>query len=137
SLDPVAAVPAHDRGWDLVANRVTEHGRVAGAGPDACAYALLDRLDALRLVQEGHVLLPRQPYQDVEAVLVREVEQPAGWHRIGPDRVDAVRGHRGEVLGDRLEPGKVVSVLVGAEGPVGDTADVQFLAVEIDVLPAH
>ena len=47
ALDPVPAVPADDRGGNLVADRVAEDRRVAGAGPDALTDPLADRRDPL------------------------------------------------------------------------------------------
>ena len=73
SLDPPPSVPADDRGRDLVADRVAEHGGMAGAGPDPLANPLADRLDPLVVVQEGDVLLPRQTDHHPQPMLKREV----------------------------------------------------------------
>jgi hypothetical protein len=59
-------------------------------------------------------------------MLVGEVEEPAGRNRISPHGVDAVRGHLGKVLGDRLYRGKIAPLFVGPEGAVGDPSDVDL-----------
>jgi hypothetical protein len=105
------------------------------AGAHARAHSLLDRLNPGRIVEERHVLLPGQADQYVQSVLLGQVEKPARRSSVGANRVYAVRGHRGEVFGDGLEPGKVVRLLVGAEGPVRDAAHVELLVAQVDGLP--
>ena len=59
ALDATPAVPPDDRAGNLVADRVPENGRMAGACRDARAHALLDGRGAGGVVEEGDVLLPR------------------------------------------------------------------------------
>ena len=68
-----------------------------GAGRHALADPLLDRARPGAILEEGHVLLPRQADHDHQPVCLRAVEQPARGHRVGTDGVDSGRGHRGEV----------------------------------------
>ena len=78
-----------------------------GAGADALAHALLDRADAVGVVEERDVLLPGNPDHHVQVVLKGEVEEPARRHRAGPDGVQARGGHLLEVA----RHGPLVSVL--------------------------
>ena len=60
-LDSPAPVPAHDRSRDLVADRIGEHGRVAGAFTNAAAHAIGDGSHAVRFAQKGDMLFPGDP----------------------------------------------------------------------------
>jgi hypothetical protein len=66
ALHRLPAMPADDRRRNLVANGIAEHCGVAGTGSHALAHATLDVIPALRIVEEGDVLLPRQPNHDAQ-----------------------------------------------------------------------
>src|SRR3712207_2233026 len=53
TLDATPAVPAHDGSRDLVADHVGEYSRVTDTRRHPGAYALLYRLDAFPIVEEG------------------------------------------------------------------------------------
>ena len=127
ALDRAAAVPAHDRRGDLVADGVGHDGRVAGARPDPIADASLDRPGAFTLVEEGHVLLPREADHDHQAVPLGGVQKPARWHGVGAQRVQAVTGHLREVGLDHRGIRVVAAGIVRAERPVGRTLDEDLL----------
>jgi hypothetical protein len=110
-LDPAAAMPADDRGRDLVADGVAEHGGVPGAGADALAHASLDVPGSAAVLEEGHVLLPGETHHDEETLAGGEVEQPGRRHGVDADRVDAICAHLREVALDHTRLGVA---LVGA-----------------------
>ena len=126
-LDPPPAVPAHDRGGDLVADRVAEDRGMARRSERIdsrtfCTMALARPRSLRKAMCCSHGMPDHHP----EAVLVGEVEQPARGNCVSAHRVDSVRGHLGEVLGDRLYRRKVAALVVGTEGPVGDASDVDL-----------
>ena len=71
-LDSPAPVPAHDRSSDIVADRIGEHGRVAGAFTNTAAHTIGDGSHAVRcaLGQKGDVLFPGDADEDEEALLL-------------------------------------------------------------------
>ena len=76
---------------------------MAGAGAHRLPHALLDRRGAAAVVEEGDVLLPGQPDHHPQAVLVRRgrAASAAGTVYVRT-ALTPLRGHPGEVLGDRL-----------------------------------
>ena len=136
ALDAAIAVPARNLGRDLVADRVAEHGRVAGGGVGRLLDAADDRLAVRAALEEGDVVLPRDADHHAEVVLGGEIEQPGRRHGVGPDRVDPVRGHGREVALDRLSGRELVAGLVARERPVRDAPDVELLVAEPEKLSA-
>jgi hypothetical protein len=76
TLDLALAVPAHDRGGDLVAHRVAEDRGVGLACPHLGGNPGDDRIGPFRVVEEGDVLLPGQPHHHLQAMRLRHVQQP-------------------------------------------------------------
>jgi hypothetical protein len=130
ALDAAAPVPAHDRGGDLVADGVREQRGVAGAAGDGGAHARLDRGGASALVEERHMLLPRQADEHPQPVRERGVEQPARRHRVRAQCVDAVRRHRAQVRRDARAAAVGRSVLPRRECSVGDAREPQALGAD-------
>ncbi len=131
ALDRARSVPPHDRSRDLVADRVAEHGRVAGAQGDSCPDPRLNRADAPAVPEERHMLLPGEPHHDAEAVAVGGIQEPAGRHCVGADRVEAVRRDLRQialhVILCVLAPARV-----GTERAVGDSADPELAVADKD-----
>ena len=115
----VAAVPANDR---LVESRCRRRRAARRVGPERRARVLRDLpSDVARptaVVEEGDVLRPGHADHHPQAMARSFVEQVDRRDRVGPDRVDAGRRHRREVLPDTFGAGKLHSVLVRSEGPV-------------------
>src|SRR5712692_10196011 len=96
-LDSTPAMPADDGRGNLVADRVTQYGRVAGASVYARANTTLDITGQFTVVEEGNVLLPGQTDHDAQPVLVGQIENPAGRNSVGPHGVRAAGCDVGEV----------------------------------------
>ena len=137
ALDVAAPVPADDRRRDLVADRVAEHGRVAGAHAHRLAHATLDVSDEAPVVEERDVLLPRKPDEHVLPLLLRDVEQPARWDGVRADGVDAVRRHGFEVVTHLIGVVLLDSGVVGCERAVRNALHVELFAPCGEELPVH
>src|SRR5215218_231109 len=70
---------------------------MAGAGSDRGADAPLDVGGPAGVIQERDMVLPRDPGHDEDPMGRGEIEQPAWWRGVRPDRVDSDRDHLGEV----------------------------------------
>jgi hypothetical protein len=126
-FDAPLAVPAHDRGRDLVADRVPEHRRVPLALADALAHAALDVLGPPLVIEERDVLLPGESDHDQKPMPLGSVEDTARRDGVRAERVEAVRGHRGEVPVDRGAIRVVASVGARPERPIGHSSDIELL----------
>jgi hypothetical protein len=71
----------------------------------------------LAVVEEGDMLFPGQPDHDAQAVPLRNVQEPARWHGVRADGVEAVGRHLGEVARDDVGAVVLAAIRVGAEGP--------------------
>src|SRR5260370_29263592 len=87
ALDAPRAIPAHNRGRNLVANRVTQDGWVTGGYSHAGAQTIQNRLYLLPAIEERNMLLPRQTNHHAPSTLLRQIQKPARRHRISPNRV--------------------------------------------------
>ena len=108
---------------------------MAGARPDHVAHPVLDRASAGPVVQEGHVLLPRQTDHHPQAVGGGAVEHPPGRDDVGPDRVHPVRGDRGEVRLDHLRQGELAALVARPEGSVGHAPGIELVLPVEEELP--
>ena len=134
-LDPASAMPADDWRRDLVADRVAEDGRVPSALAHADANPPFDVPGTLRVVQEGHVLLPRQAHHHPEAVPVGQVEEPAERRGVGADRVEAICRDLGELSVGNFWCVILIAGPVGSERAVRHTPDPELLAADVQELP--
>jgi hypothetical protein len=103
------AVPAYDGCGNLVADGVAQHGGMTGTCPYALADTPLDGPGALAVVEERHVLLPRDADHHGEPVTLGRIQQVAWRHRVRTNGVEAVRRDRSEVAIERSR----VAVAVG------------------------
>jgi hypothetical protein len=92
SLYSMPTVPAHNRGGNLIADRIAEHGRMAAAHCNPRSHAALYVPSAPR-VEKIDVVLAPQTQHDVEPVTLRGIEEPARRYRVCADRIDLVLGH--------------------------------------------
>ena len=132
---PVAAVPAHDRRRDLVSDRVAEERGVTSTALGLGGDPGCDVGGAPAVVEEGDVLLPGQAGHHPETVVQRGIEQPRWRRRVRPHRVDALRGHGGEVGIDLRAGAEPLALAVGAKGAVGDASHPQPLVADGEKLP--
>ena len=135
-LHPAASVPPDDRRRDLVPDRVHQDRRVAGTAADRRADPPLDGVAPRGLVQEGHVLLPGKADHDPQPVSLGRIEKPAWRHRVGAERVEAVRGDGYEIALDLVAGAVLVPVCVRPEGPVRGPAHQQLLVPDEKILAA-
>jgi hypothetical protein len=122
------AVPPHHRGRDLAADRVAQNRGVAGAGGHGGAHAVLDDDGQPRVIEEGDVLLPRNPDHDPQALPVSRLQQPRRRHGIGADRVETLGRDPLQVALDLLPVVELVAGVIRPEGAVGDPAHPERLA---------
>ena len=120
SLNLAPAVPAHDRGTDLVAD----------AERHVAAYHRFDVAGALPVIEKRRRALDWNSDQHAQPVLLREVQQPARRNGVGADGVASVRGHRGEIPADDRLGRELDAARVWSERPVGDAAHVEFLRAD-------
>jgi len=131
------AVPAHNGGRDFVTDCVAEDGWVTGAGTHSFAHALLYRLGTVLIVEEGNMLFPWETYHNAEVVSLRSVQEPEGRYSVRADRVETICGHLGEISLDNLRIMMLIAILIQAEGPIGDTADIHLLIAGKDEFALH
>ena len=127
-------VPADDGRRNLVAQGKHQDGRVVGECPDARQQFGLDLSRDLSIVEERNVLRPGQTHHDAQSVASGYIEQVAPWRRIHPHGVDAERGHQTEVFVDLHDRGKLITLGVWCEGPVGDALDEKAIGTETQEL---
>jgi hypothetical protein len=132
ALDLPTPVPTDDRGRNLVADGVAEQRRMAGAVGGFPLHLVEDALRCLPVVEEGDVVFPRESDHHLQAVLVRNIEQPAGRSRVETDRIRAGGCYRREVARDPRRIGIGSPVYSIGKGPVRDAAHVLLLAVDLE-----
>ncbi len=111
----LGAVPADHVRRDLVADEIGENRGMPAAGAHAADHRVPDlRLDR-RAVEKGDVLRPGQPDQDLQARLVRSVQQPERRHGENPDRVDPGFAHQCEIFVDDRLLGEGRAMAAGRE----------------------
>ena len=110
---------------------------MARAAADHRSYHLLYRAGALPVVQECDGAFDRQADHDAKPVSLCGVQHPAWRRSICADAVDTVGRHQGEVPLHHRRGRELVSPIVGLESPVGDAANVEFLAADEDELASH
>src|SRR5262249_20145698 len=86
------------------------------------------------IVEEGDMLLPRQPDHDAQAVGHCNVHQPARRKRIDADRIEAGGRDRLEVALDDSVARELDARAIRPERPVGDATDPEFLVADIEEL---
>ena len=138
TLDPDAAVPAHDARRNLVAEREGQDRRMVAELGDLRA-TISRRIVARQrrssrnatCCDHGSPTITRRPCAR------GFVEQVAPRRRVGADRVDAEGRHQPEVLGDLLRAGELVPVGVGRERPVGHALDEEALVAGAQEFPVR
>ena len=134
-LNLAPAMPAHERGRDFVADGVAQHSGMSRAGVDSVADERFHGADTLLVIEERGVAFDGQSDHDAQAVLLRQVQQPARRWRVGAHGIQAVGCHLGEVALDGECVGKFVPIGRGPKRAVGDPADEKFLVAEPDKFP--
>ncbi len=109
---------------------------MACAGAHAGPHPRHDVPRAALVVEEGDVLLPRQPHHHPQAVPLGAVQEPAWRHGVDADRVKTVCRHLGEVLLDDLWV-VLAAILGGAERPVSGAPNVELLIPQKDKLAPY
>src|SRR5262249_25198089 len=142
AFDARFAVPTHDGRGNLVADHEAKHGGMAREARDIGAQLSQDTANASRVVEEGDVLLPRQPDHDAQVVGHCNVHQPARRKRIDADRIEAGGRDRLEVALDDSVDRELNARAIRPERPVGDATDPEFLITDIqklaaDIRPLH
>ena len=131
------AVPPHDRGRYLVADRVTQQRRVARQRPHLAAHHLIDRSGAFAIIQKRHRTLHRQPRHDAQSLPLRRVQHPTRRRRVGPRGVHPIDCHLRKIPLHHLGRRKLLPFLIGPEGPIRHATHIEFLLPHIDKLPAN
>jgi hypothetical protein len=127
-LDLLASVPPDERGRDLVAKRVAEERRMAGAHAGLLAHPPLDLAGVLSVNEKADVLLGRQADHDPKPVALRGVEKRARRNGMrDPHAVQAACRDLCEVALDDLEVPVLLAVRVRPERPVRNAPDVKLL----------
>src|SRR5947209_20633927 len=90
------------------------------------ADAFLNRPDSFATMEEGNVLLPREPNHDEQSVSLRGIEEPARRYRVHAYGVDAVLAHQVKIALDILLP-VLLAITTRAEGAVGDAPNVELV----------
>jgi hypothetical protein len=67
-LDPVFTVPANDRGWDFIADRITEYRRMSGTLANTASYSRDDVAPSRFVIKESNVLFPWQANHQSQAL---------------------------------------------------------------------
>ena len=101
---------------------------MAGQEADGVAHALADLARAAFVIEEGDVLLPGQADHDAQAILPRNVEQPARRRCIGANGVQPVGGDQGKVALHARAIVKFVAVFVRFKRSVGNALHPEFLS---------
>src|SRR5260370_41680953 len=107
------------------------------AGLHSSPNFVVNGIDALMIVKERDVLLPRQTHHNPQSMPPGEIEKPTRRHCISSNRVDAVLSHRGKVLGDESQIAIFISIFVRMKRAVGYATDVELLVAKKDKLSAH
>jgi hypothetical protein len=110
---------------------------MAAARPDARAHAPLDRAHQRAVVEERDVLLPGQPHQRAQGPVSGEVEHPPRGDGVGAHGVHTACSHGRKVSLHGIGRWKLVPLLVGPEGAVGNATQQQLLLPGVQELAAH
>src|SRR5262245_62776509 len=102
-------------------------GPAANGGP----YPCLDLAGPPRIVKKRDVLFPGQPDHDAEPVHRSRIQDAERRDGIGPDGIQAVRGHGGEVGGHDRIGGVLLPFWTGSERPVRDAPDKKLYTTSV------
>jgi hypothetical protein len=107
-----------------------------GTGTHAQANTLYDVTSVAGGIQECDVLLPWQPYQDIKALLMSLIQQPARRDCVHSYGVDPVACHLAEIAGHHVPIRIIAPALIRLKRAVGDSPDVEFLLSKAQELTA-
>ncbi len=93
---------------------------------DSRAHTLSDGTDSSGIVQERYVLFPRDSNHYPQAILLRQIENPAGRHRVKANGIDAVCRHLREIPRRRYRI-KLIAGFVRLKRAVRNSTNVKFL----------
>ena len=130
-------MPPDDARRHLVAEGEHQHRRVIGERADLLGDVAADALDQGAVVEEGHVLRPRQADDHAEPFRGRIVEHRARGRRVDPDRIGTRARHRGEVAADLSRRRKLPAAVVRRERSVGDALDPESPVSCLQELTVH
>jgi hypothetical protein len=138
AFDARRADPAHQLGWNLVAERVAEQRRVTRAAAHLRPDLFSDIRRVFGIDKVSGVLLGRKPDHDLEAMLIGDVQERPRWHRVwNANGVDAVRGHLREVAIDLRQVVVLALVLVGTERAISHAANEELLMANAEEFPLN
>src|SRR2546428_4205379 len=97
ALDCTTTIPSHNWRWDFVSDGIAENRGMPRTGPHTCPDTLFNAPCTRLILQEGNVLLPREPHHDAELMPVCQIQQPARWNGVSAKRIEAVGSNLTEV----------------------------------------
>ena len=129
--------PAHDVRRDLVDNAESKNRRMLRA----IRYRLADRrarlLPALFGIQKAQVLIPGNVNKQLQALLLREVEQPPGRNVIHAKDIGSQSSDQGKIFECPLGRSKEGTCRIRLEGPIGHAFDVKFFFAYPEEFSVH
>src|SRR5712691_605864 len=115
--------PARHRARDLVADQITEHGRITDISPDRVADHLYNFIAHFLLAQKFDVLFPRQRNQNADPGSETFFQEPFRRRMIYTHYVQTGLAHHTKIDIHLLRPAESVSVGVGLKWAVGRAFD--------------
>src|SRR5262249_53511389 len=117
------AEPAYHRARDLVANQITEYGRMTAISADRIADGLYDFFARRLLSQKLNVFRPWQRDHHPHACRRALIQEPAGRWMINTEQINANFPHQGEVDCELLRFAEIIAFRIRLERAVGHTFD--------------
>jgi hypothetical protein len=136
-LDARHATPADDLGGDFVDDAESEEGGMIFAGGDGLANGSPRFRLRNRRVEKTKVFGPRDVHKDLQAVLVEQVEEPAGRHVVNPEHVGAQLLQLRQVAARRFAQREHLPVRVCGERTIRDASDIILLRAKAEEFAIH
>ena len=134
-LDGARAVPTND-GWrDLIADGEQQQRGMPRDRTRLSADAPDDVSPQPPIVEKRDVLRPRQSGHDTKTVIGRRIEHIGGRNGVGADGVDARSDHQREVAANVRPLRKLLPVVTGRKGAIGDAPHQEPFARDAQKLP--
>ena len=135
-LDATSSLPANHRCRDFVSNSERQHCWMPRTRPYPGPDAFLNGAKTCRIGKKIHMLLPRQPDEHAQPLLLCHIQQPARRHRVSPHAVKPVPPHLPEILFHRRARRIIRAIILRPEGAVGRSAHEESLLPHIQPFAA-
>src|SRR6266850_1478085 len=136
-FDATVAVPPDDRRGNFVADGIGKESRMSITGSNGFADTALQIADAAGVVQKGDVLFPGQADHHAQLVFQRDVEQPAGWHRVSADCINIAGSHQCEIAFNGLLVVVFAAVSFRFERTVSDATHIKLFVANKNEFSSH